>query len=115
LVERKVVESAAAWVRVIIVNHNAGPLLQNCIDALAVQSLVAFEAIIVDNDSSDGSAKALRLPDERFRLHLAHANLGFAAANNLAAAGCTSPWIATIQTKSDGALPSNGARMISTR
>jgi GT2 family glycosyltransferase len=76
LVERKVVECAAAWVRVIIVNHNTGPLLQNCIDALAVQSLACFEAIIVDNDSSDGSAKALRLPDERFRLHLADANLG---------------------------------------
>jgi len=96
LVERKVVECAAAWVRVIIINHNTGPLLQNCIDALAVQSLATFEAIIVDNDSSDGSAKALRLPDERFRLHLAHANLGFAAANNLAAADCTSPWIATL-------------------
>jgi GT2 family glycosyltransferase len=77
LVERKVVELSAAWVRVIIVNHNAGPLLQNCIDALAVQSLDCFEAIIVDNDSSDGSAKALRLPDNRFQLRFADANLGF--------------------------------------
>ena len=84
------VECAAAWVRVIIVNHNAGPLLQNCINALAAQSLAGFEAIIVDNDSSDGSAKALRLPDGRFRLHLAHANLGFAAANNFAAASVRS-------------------------
>jgi GT2 family glycosyltransferase len=38
----------------------------------------------------------LRLPDERFRLHLAHANLGFAAANNLAAADCKSPRVATL-------------------
>ena len=90
------VELGVAWVRVIIVNHNAGPLLQNCINALAAQSLAGFEAIIVDNDSSDGSAKALRLPDDRFRLHLAHANLGFAAANNLAAADCKSPWVATL-------------------
>lgn len=90
------VELGVAWVRVIIVNHNAGPLLQNCIDALAAQSLAVFEAIIVDNDSSDGSAKALRLPDDRFRLHLAHTNLGFAAANNLAVADCTSPWVATL-------------------
>ena len=60
------------------------------------RALACFEAIIVDNDSSDGSAKALRLPDERFRLHLADANLGFAAANNLAAADCTSPWVATL-------------------
>ena len=90
------VECAAAWVRVIIVNHNAGPLLQNCIDALAAQSVADFEAIVVDNDSSDGSAEALRLPDGRFRLHLAHANLGFAAANNLAAADCKAPWLATL-------------------
>jgi len=66
------------------------------IDALAAQSLAYFEAIIVDNDSSDGSAKALRLPDDRFRVHLADANLGFAAANNLAAADCKAPWIATL-------------------
>jgi N-acetylglucosaminyl-diphospho-decaprenol L-rhamnosyltransferase len=70
--------------------------LQNCIDALAAQSLAGFEAIIVDNESSDGSAKALRLPDDRFRVHLAQANLGFAAANNLAATDCKSPWVATL-------------------
>jgi GT2 family glycosyltransferase len=96
LVERKVVELGVAWVRVIIVNHNAGPLLQNCIDALAAQSLASFEAIIVDNDSSDGSAEVLRLPDDRFRLHLARANLGFAAANNFGAADCKAPWVATL-------------------
>jgi GT2 family glycosyltransferase len=95
-VERKVVESGAAWVRVIIVNHNAGPLLQNCIDALAAQSVANFEAIIVDNASSDGSAETLRLPDDRFRLHRARANLGFAAANNFGAADCKAPWLATL-------------------
>jgi GT2 family glycosyltransferase len=96
LVECKVVELGAAWVRVVIVNHNAGPLLQNCIDALAAQSLADFEAIIVDNDSSDSSAEALRLPDGRFRLHLARANLGFDAANNFGAADCEAPWLATL-------------------
>jgi N-acetylglucosaminyl-diphospho-decaprenol L-rhamnosyltransferase len=96
LVECKVVECAAAWVRVIIVNHNAGPLLQNCIDALAAQSVADFESIVVDNNSSDGSAEALRLPDGRFRLHLAHANLGFAAANNLAVADCKTDWVAML-------------------
>jgi GT2 family glycosyltransferase len=96
LVECKVVELGAAWVRVVIVNHNAGSLLQNCIDALAPQSLADFEAIIVDNDSSDSSAEALRLPDGRFRLHLARANLGFAAANNFGAADCEAPWLATL-------------------
>ena len=35
-------ELGAAWVRVVIVNHNAGPLLHNRIDALAAQSLAYF-------------------------------------------------------------------------
>ena len=43
--------SLAAWARVIIVNHNAGPLLQSCVDALAAQTLAEFEAVIVDNAS----------------------------------------------------------------
>jgi N-acetylglucosaminyl-diphospho-decaprenol L-rhamnosyltransferase len=58
--------------------------------------LPRFEAIVVDNDSTDGLAEALRLPDDRFPLHLARANLGFAAANNLAAADCKTPWVVTL-------------------
>ena len=88
--------SAAAWARVIVVNHNSGPLLQGCVDAVAVQTQSHFETVIVDNASTDGSVKALRLPDSRFRLHLAGANLGFAAANNLGAADCGEDWIVTL-------------------
>jgi hypothetical protein len=88
--------SAPPWARVIIVNHNAGPLLQGCVDALAAQTLDDFEAVIVDNASSDGSLKALVLPDARFRIHAAVVNIGFAAANNLVAADCRASWIATL-------------------
>jgi GT2 family glycosyltransferase len=87
---------AASWARVIIVNHNSGALLQGCIGALAAQTFPQFEAIIVDNASSDGSVEALRLPDSRFRLHRAGANLGFAAANNLGAVDCGADWIITL-------------------
>ncbi|MBF0285890.1 MAG: glycosyltransferase family 2 protein [Magnetococcales bacterium] len=87
-----------AWVRVVIVNYNAGPWLGRVIQALAAQSDDAFEAVIVDNDSTDGSADAaaLRLPDERFRLWRAGKNLGFAAGCNLGAAGATVPWLAML-------------------
>lgn len=88
--------SAASWARVIIVNHNSGPLLQSCIDALSSQTISEFDAVIVDNASIDGSAEALRLPDSRFRLHRASTNLGFAAANNLGASGCGADWIITL-------------------
>lgn len=89
-------KSGTPWVRVIVVNHNAGPLLQPCVDALAAQTLGDFEAVIVDNASSDGSVDALRLSDGRFQVRLAGANLGFAAANNLGISGCDAKWIATL-------------------
>lgn len=84
------------WVRVVIVNYNAGTMLQACVDALARQTLSGFEAVIVDNASSDGSAKALRLPDRRFRIIHNGTNAGFAAANNIGACGARTPWIATL-------------------
>ena len=71
---------------VIVVNYNALQFLQACLDLLAAQSCANFEAIIVDNASTDGSRSQTRLPDERFRWLDAGSNLGFAAANNLAAA-----------------------------
>lgn len=86
----------APWARVIVVNHNAGALLQSCIDALAAQSFHHFEVIVVDNASRDGSIESLRLPDDRFLVTRAAANLGFAAANNLGASGCQAAWIATL-------------------
>lgn len=81
---------------IVIVAYNSGVLLQRCVDALALQTLGAFEAIIVDNASEDGSVDQLKLPDARFRIIRAGANLGFAAANNLAFRTARTPWIATL-------------------
>lgn len=88
--------AVAPWARVIVINHNTGPLLQGCVDALAAQTLAEFEAVIVDNASLDGSVESLRLPDDRFRVVLVGTNLGFAAANNLAVSDCGTDWIATL-------------------
>ena len=82
-------------VRVIIVNHNGGRYLRRCVDALAAQTGVAWEAVIVDNASTDGSLEGLSL-DERFTLIRSDTNLGFAAANNLAAEGAQTRWLACL-------------------
>lgn len=74
----------ALKVEIIIVAYNSGAFLQNCIKALALQTLRAFTVVIVDNASTDGSVQALTLPDDRFSVLAAGANLGFAAGNNLA-------------------------------
>lgn len=88
--------SRTPWARVIIVSYQSAGLLQRCIDALGRQTLADFEAVIVDNASRDGSIEALRLPDDRFRVHRAGANLGFAAASNLGARDCATAWIAML-------------------
>src|SRR5581483_304524 len=84
------------WVRIVIVNYNAGAMLQACVDALAQQTMADFEAVIVDNASAVHPIAALRLPDGRFDVRQAGGNIGFAAASNLGAKGAMTPWIATL-------------------
>ncbi len=86
----------SAWVRVVIVNYNGGLWLQQTVDALSVQTCANFEAVIVDNASSDDSLKSLRLPDSRFSVLEAGGNIGFAAGCNLGASGATTPWLAML-------------------
>jgi GT2 family glycosyltransferase len=81
---------------VIIVAYESGAFLQPCVDALAAQTFQDFEAVIVDNASSDGSVRDLRLPDARFRTLSLELNTGFAVANNLAAAHSASEFLALL-------------------
>jgi len=78
------------------VNYNAGEWLQRSIDSVAAQSFHNFECLIIDNASSDGSAEALHLPDERFRLLKLNQNLGFAGGNNHAAREARGDWLALL-------------------
>ncbi len=70
---------------VVIVAFDSGAFLQPCVDALAAQTFEAFEAVVVNNASRDGSVDRLRLPDGRFRIRSMGFNAGFAVANNVAA------------------------------
>lgn len=82
---------------VIIVNYNAGSLLQQALDSVLHQSLAAAEIIIVDNDSSDGSIETLRVPsDGCVKILRSNANLGFAGGNNLAARQTQCDWLALL-------------------
>jgi GT2 family glycosyltransferase len=85
---------------VIVVNHNGGELLRRCLDALASQTTLPKEIAVVDNLSTDGSTVFLESLSEplasRVRLIPPGLNLGFAAANNLAAGRTSQPWIATL-------------------
>ncbi|MDP8916917.1 MAG: glycosyltransferase family 2 protein [Pseudomonadota bacterium] len=88
-------EAADPAVQVVVVAWNSGAHLQRCLNALAAQTFADFETIVWDNASTDGAVETARLPP-RARALRSPENLGFAAANNRAAALGRSRWIATL-------------------
>ena len=79
---------------VIIVNYNGGEYLSGALASLARQTVSDFEVFLVDNASEDDSLQ--RLGDElphTLHLHPLKENIGFAAANNLAAREAKGEWI----------------------
>lgn len=81
---------------VIIVNYNGGDYLARCIRSLLAQTETRFEAFIVDNGSTDGSLDTLPELDARVTVIKVGENLGFAAANNLAAKQSKANWLALL-------------------
>lgn len=69
---------------IIIVSWNTSDLLASCLASILQNPPpAAFEVIVVDNASSDGSAEMVRDEFPGVRLKTNTANLGFAAATNL--------------------------------
>ena len=83
-------------VSVIIVNWNGRDYLQRCLDALSNQTFTDFEAIVVDNASTDLSADVVEQHYSHIRLLRQQENVGFAKANNLAVAIARGEWIALL-------------------
>jgi GT2 family glycosyltransferase len=71
-------------VTVVIVNYNSGQWLGRCLDGLDLQTCRPAAVIVVDNDSSDDSMKAVRGRRLDIRPVYLKRNVGFAAANNYA-------------------------------
>jgi GT2 family glycosyltransferase len=85
--------SAAAGVSVVVVTFQSGGTLPRCLAALKAQSVEGFEVILSDNASSDGAPRAAAAADPSLVLLENGANLGFAAANNRAAARARGRWL----------------------
>lgn len=86
-------------ITVVVVNWNGGEHVRRCLDSLfAHPPSVAFDVIVVDNDSRDGSADMIehdaRRPDRAGRVSLVRMgeNLGFGRANNVAFGMTRSPF-----------------------
>ncbi|HEX5501718.1 MAG TPA: glycosyltransferase family 2 protein [Thermomicrobiales bacterium] len=67
----------------IVVNWNGCRYLDGCLRALLAQRYPAFEVLLVDNGSTDGSVDYVRAHFPRVGVIAAPTNLGFAAGNNL--------------------------------
>ena len=80
-------------IRVIVLHWNGRRWLERCLAALQRQQGCAFEVVVVDNASTDGSADivAQRFPD--YRLLALESNVGFAAGNNAGARGATADYL----------------------
>lgn len=83
-------------ISVIIVNWNAREDLCACLRSLADQTDRAFQTIVVDNGSSDGSEAAVRAEFPWVEIVQTGANLGFAEGCNQGLAVATGEWIATL-------------------
>ncbi len=87
--------SQRATVTVVIVNWNSGTLLAECLAHVARQSRAPDCILVMDNDSTDGSADSARdFPGTTLRV--LRANLGFAAAVNRALAEVRTDYVALL-------------------
>lgn len=76
-------------ISIIIISFNTKEITLNCLRSIdKFTSGLNYEIIVVDNDSQDGSVKAIKeysLKNKNLRLIESEENLGFGKANNLAA------------------------------
>jgi len=73
-------------VSIIVVSFNTRELTAACLRSVREHVTgVAYELLVVDNASSDGSVEAIRETAPQARLYPLQKNIGFAGANNLAA------------------------------
>ncbi len=88
-------------ISVIVVNWNRRELLRSCLNSLVAQIDVAFETILVDNGSTDGSVEMAERefasrPKLGLRLIVNGENRGFCAANNQGIAAARGRYIALL-------------------
>lgn len=87
----------AAWAAV-VVNHDAGGLLTECVESLRadVSAGAPPEVVVVDNDSSDDSLGTLARAFPDVPVVRPRANLGYARAANLGIAATRAPVVAVL-------------------
>src|SRR5712664_3566150 len=86
-------ETPKPVVSALIVSHNAKDLLLQSMQALFTSADVPVEAVVVDNDSSDGSAAAVTAEFPQATVLIQEKNLGFGRAANVGLERCAGRFI----------------------
>lgn len=82
-------------VSIVIPAYNAAPFLRECLDSVRAQSFTDWEAVVVDDGSTDSTpdiTQAYADADSRFRL-LRKPNGGLSSARNHGVAHSTGEWV----------------------
>ncbi|MEZ5355001.1 MAG: glycosyltransferase [Bryobacteraceae bacterium] len=91
------VEKATPMVSILVVTYNSEEFLDPFLDSIERNTTYPnYEVVLVDNNSTDGSARLLRQrasADTRLRVFDLKENLGFAGGNNLAAREARGEWL----------------------
>jgi GT2 family glycosyltransferase len=83
-------------VSVTLVTHNSQRFLKLCLDDLLRQDYPAFEVVVVDNQSTDGSQQTLAEYGDSIQVVYNSVNVGFAAGQNQAIALGKGDWVLTL-------------------
>lgn len=83
--------AAVPEVSIIIVSYNTRDLTIACIGSVLAETKIPYEVVVVDNASSDGSAKAIAETFPDVTLLAEDTNHGFAAAHAVAVPHCRAP------------------------
>lgn len=86
-------DSPKPLVSALIVSHNAKDHLLSCIRALHASADVPLETVVVDNDSSDGSAAAVTADYPQATVLIQEKNLGYGRAANVGLERCTGRFV----------------------
>ena len=80
-------------VSIIILNYNAGELLQNCVESVFNSTYENFEVILVDNVSKDNSHKKCKEKFTDVKLIVNDKNYGYCEGNNIGIRNATGDFI----------------------
>ena len=83
-------------VSVVIVNWNGESVLQRCLESVFAQTIRDVEVILVDNASTDRSLDGIEEHWSLIKIIRMKKNMGFAAANNIAARAAHGQWLALL-------------------